>query len=189
MDQTEFEGFYRQHRPAVLAYALRRTDRPADAADVAAEVFVVAWRRRSEVPADPHARLWLFGVARHALANHRRGQLRRSRLQSRLLEGVQELAPDPATAAGAAERRTEVLGALRALPENDRELLMLVGWDELTPQQAARVLGVSPALARVRLHRARQRLRKALNPLAQRPHQAGQVQHNGHPPVPAGETP
>ncbi|HEY3552305.1 MAG TPA: sigma factor-like helix-turn-helix DNA-binding protein, partial [Solirubrobacterales bacterium] len=52
-----------------------------------------------------------------------------------------------------------------ALNEPDRELLMLVGWEELTPAQAARVLGVTPLAARSRLHRARRRLRARLEEL------------------------
>ena len=55
-----------------------------------------------------------------------------------------------------------ILEALGALEEADRELLMLVGWEELTPAQAARVLEVTPLAARSRLHRARRRLRAQL---------------------------
>jgi RNA polymerase sigma-70 factor (ECF subfamily) len=57
----------------LLAYALRRVDRPEDAADVVAETFLVAWRRLDDVPPGAQARLWLYGVARRQLANQRRG--------------------------------------------------------------------------------------------------------------------
>lgn len=55
-------------------------DDPADAADAVAETFLVAWRRLGEVPDGREARLWLFGVCRRVLANHRRGELRRRHL-------------------------------------------------------------------------------------------------------------
>lgn len=188
MDQSEFEAFYRQHWQDVLAYARRRTDSLADAADVTAEVFVVAWRRRQEMPGDGEDRLWLFGVARHTVANHRRGQARQDRLQARLLQAVEHSAPDPADVSLDHETSDVIMGALRALPDADRELLMLVGWDGLTPQQAAQVLEVSPALARVRLHRARQRLDRALQRERRSEPRPGPVLHFNHPNVPAGES-
>jgi DNA-directed RNA polymerase specialized sigma24 family protein len=61
-----------------------------------------------------------------------------------------------------AEDPTGILEALKALDEPDRELLMLVGWEELTPAQAAQVLAITPLAARSRLHRARRRLRAQL---------------------------
>ena len=66
-----------EHGRDVLAYALRRAAGPEDAADVVAETFLIAWRRLSDIPAGAEARLWLYGVARHTLANQRRGERRR----------------------------------------------------------------------------------------------------------------
>jgi RNA polymerase sigma-70 factor, ECF subfamily len=65
----------------VLAYAVRRTPDPQDAADVVAETFLVAWRRLDAVPSGEQARPWLYGVARHTLANRQRSELRRNRLR------------------------------------------------------------------------------------------------------------
>jgi RNA polymerase sigma-70 factor (ECF subfamily) len=59
--------------------------------------------------------------------------------------------------------RLDVLRALATLPEKDREVLILTAWEELTPHEAAAVVGVTPAAIRVRLHRARKRLRSALD--------------------------
>lgn len=67
--------FDRTHAP-LLAYAVRRVADPADAADVVAETFLVAWRRLDDVPAGEAARPWLYGVARRVLANHYRGERR-----------------------------------------------------------------------------------------------------------------
>jgi DNA-directed RNA polymerase specialized sigma24 family protein len=78
------EVLYQDNFAQVLAYALRRTATAEDAADVAAETFAVAWRRLDEVPAGDGARLWLYGVARHVVANQRRGEVRRRRLAHRL---------------------------------------------------------------------------------------------------------
>ena len=156
--EARINDLYRDHARDILGYALRRTRDPEDAADVVAETFLVAWRRLGEVPLDGEARLWLYGTARHVLANHDRGARRRDRLTERLRDELrQQLPVVPRTGEGSA-----LLEALAGLGEADRELLMLIGWEELTPSQAARALGVSPLAARTRLHRARRRLRAQL---------------------------
>lgn len=155
-----FDGLYAAHGRAVLAYAVRRTADPQDAADVVAETFLVAWRRLDAVPRGDDARLWLYGVARHALANQHRSERRRERLAERLrqelpaaLAGV----PAPAVEAG------PVREALARLGAEDQEILRLAGWEELGPGEIASVLGISRVAVRSRLHRARRRLRAALD--------------------------
>jgi RNA polymerase sigma factor (sigma-70 family) len=144
----------------VLAYVLRRVDREEDAADVVAETYLVAWRRLDKVPGGDGARLWLFGVARRQLANQRRGQLRRSRLADRLRA---ELPAAAAPAHGPVDHRVAaVRAALARLDEEDREILRLSSWEELTPSQIAAVMGVPGVTVRSRLHRARKRLRSEL---------------------------
>jgi RNA polymerase sigma-70 factor (ECF subfamily) len=157
--QVRFGRLYREQGRAVLAYALRRVEDPEDAADVVAETFLVAWRRLDEVPIGARERLWLYAVARRVTANHRRAEGRRSRLAERLAESLRgELVTNPALGGEAAE----VLRAMGDLDEEDRELLLLVTWEELSPGQAAKVLGISSLAARSRLHRARRRLRTLL---------------------------
>jgi RNA polymerase sigma factor (sigma-70 family) len=144
----------------LLAYVLRRVQRPEDAADVVAETFLVAWRRLDRVPADDEARLWLYGVARRQLANQRRAQLRRSRLADRLrreLPVVLASAPAPED-----HRAAAVRAALARLEEEDREILRLTSWEGLTPSEIAAVVGVPAVTVRSRLHRARKRLRAEL---------------------------
>jgi RNA polymerase sigma factor (sigma-70 family) len=154
--KVRFGKLYREQGRAVLAYALRRVENPQDAADVVAETFLVAWRRLDEVPIGTRERLWLYGVARRVTANLRRAEGRRTRLAERLAESLQrETVADPAHSGEAAA----VLRVMRGLGEDDRELLLLVTWEELSPGQAAEVLGISSLAARSRLHRARRRLR------------------------------
>lgn len=154
--EARFSRLYRDHEREILRYALRRSDEPQDAADVVAETFLVAWRRLAEVPTSGEARLWLYATARRVLANNRRGIRRRTRLAERLREELRQQLPwQPA-------RDRPVLDALAGMADADRELLMLVGMEELTPSEAARVLGISTMAARTRLHRARRRLRARL---------------------------
>lgn len=157
--RARFGRLYREQARAVLAYALRRVENPEDASDVVAETFLVAWRRLDEVPLDRKERLWLYAVARRVTANVRRAEGRRSRLSERLAETLPaELASHPEPGGKA----TKVLRAMAGLGEEERELLLLVTWDELSPSEAAKVLGLSPLAARSRLHRARRRLRALL---------------------------
>src|SRR6185437_5496684 len=101
-----------------------------------------------------------LAVARRALANRRRTTARQVTLHWRL--GAERTGP----ALGPAERSEidgAVLGALGQLNERDREALLLVAWEGLTPAQAAVVLGVRPNTFSTRLSRARRRFRRALN--------------------------
>jgi RNA polymerase sigma-70 factor (ECF subfamily) len=154
--QAHFTRLYCEHGRAVLAYALRRVADREDAADVVAETFLVAWRRLGEVPIGAGAELWLYSVARRVIANLKRTDRRRTRLGRRLAETLRsELATHRAPTGEAAE----VMRAMSGLSEEDRELLLLVSWEDLSPSEAARVLGISSLAARSRLHRARRRLR------------------------------
>lgn len=156
--RLRFERLYAEHHAQVLGYAVRRLDSPDAVADVFAETFLVAWRRLDHVPEGDGARLWLFAVARRVLANHRRGEQRRMLLADRLRDELATaLASEPAPAAD-----STAATALRSLGDTDRELLALSGWEGLDPGEIATVIGCSRNAARIRLHRARRRLRSAL---------------------------
>jgi RNA polymerase sigma-70 factor (ECF subfamily) len=153
---TQFDDVYAAHRDAVWRYFRRRS--AADHEDLTTEVFLVAWRRRDEMPDEPLP--WLYGVARKVLANHRRADGRRDALAARAAAHAASAAPDLAEAVGV---RTDLARALAELPERDRELILLVAWEGLTLAEAAAALGCRRGAAAVRLHRARRRLHAALH--------------------------
>lgn len=146
--------------PAVLAYCRRRVA-AEEAGDAALATFEVLWRTMDTPPAQPLP--WLYKVAAGQLANSRRSERRRHRLLDRLSgragAGSSPPWPDPAeaTTEAAAAR-----AALTRLKPADRELLLLVAWEGLGPDEAAAALGISPATLAVRLHRARRRLETLL---------------------------
>ena len=150
--KKEFEQLYAVHAGAVRGYAMRRCD-PETADDVVADVFLVAWRRRAELPQEPLA--WLLATARRVLANHARGQSRRVRLHDRL-------AAERTAVAAPTHESARLSAAFSSLSERDRELLLLMAWEGLELRQAAVVLGVRPNTLAVRFHRARRRLSAAL---------------------------
>lgn len=154
-DRQRLDDLVRHHGPRVLAYLVRRSPSPADAADIYQEVLVITWRRVDRLPAgDDAAAAWMFGAARRCLANHRRGHTRRMAATQQLAEQLITTVP---SGHAADERLHAVLAGLR---EADRELLTLVYWDGLSTEQAAAVVGIKPASARKRLERARARMRQ-----------------------------
>jgi RNA polymerase sigma factor (sigma-70 family) len=148
--ESRFRRMCEAHTAAVLAYALRRTSRD-DAADVVAETFLVAWRRLDDVD-EGSALPWLYAVARRVLLS----QLRTARRQQAIAERVAAVWSEPPSS------NPVLLEALAGLSEREREVLMLTAWEELSSSEAARVLGCSATAYRIRLHRARNRLRERL---------------------------
>ena len=154
-----FQAVYRAHAHSVLGYALRRAQDADDAADVFAETFLVAWRRLDDIPSDDDTRPWLFGVARKALANQRRGNLRRNRLTERL---GKDLASAVLVVDNDAPIHHVIHEALQRLSEDDRETLRLTSWEGLGTGELAVFWGIPSSTARSRLYRARTRFRTEL---------------------------
>jgi len=152
---AEFEALYRSHAGEVLGF-LRRRGPAADAEDLLAEVFLVAWRRRADLPDAVARRAWLFGTARRLLLAAHRGRVGGAGPLDDVSAADVEAA-DHGTV-GADRRGAAVRAALASLAEVDRELLLLTVWDGLTVAEASEVVGLLPGAGRVRLHRARRRL-------------------------------
>ena len=159
--RERFEAAYRELYVPICGYTLRRVLQPEDASEAIAETFATLWRRFDRCPQGDELRPWLFGVARRVIANQRRGQHRRTALSERLGANLDHEAFDTV---GASEDPGPVARAFASLNESDRELLSLVAWEGLTREELAVALGTSRAVVRLRLHRARKRLRDALPP-------------------------
>jgi RNA polymerase sigma-70 factor (ECF subfamily) len=153
-ESSDIRVLFETHFDDLWRFARRRVETNADADDVTAETFAVAWRRRHSLPLG-EARLWLFGVARHVIDNHRRSSVRRARLHVRLVESRDEMtAPDHAD-----DDSDERLGTiLTALSESERELVIMRCWDGLAIGEIASLLGATPHAISGRLHRIRNRL-------------------------------
>lgn len=157
--EDDFRRLYADHFDAVLGFTLRRTDRPEDAADAAADTFLVAWRRVGHVPAGDAARPWLYGVARRTLANQRRGEGRRAALGQRLRVQVAQAMAD---LADEVVHRADLTAAMARLSARDEEVLQLHLWEGLEPREIGEVLGLPGTVVRPRLSRAKARLRDLL---------------------------
>ena len=162
---AEFERLYRANVDAVTAYFARRTVDPQVVADLTADTFVaVITGFASFDPRKGTARAWLFGIAGHVYAAHCAAY---SQQQHRLerLGGRRELDQDQVDELLEridAERTARgLLAALARLPERDRAVIDLVDIAGLQPSEAAAALGLAPGTVRMRLMRARARLRKS----------------------------
>jgi RNA polymerase sigma-70 factor (ECF subfamily) len=130
--EAQFEALYRAHCGAVRSFVHRRVS--SDGADeIVAEVFVAAWRRMDDAPED--GLVWLFGIARGLIANHRRSHHRRQALQDRLATtAVTRIDPGPEHRAAEIDA---ALVAFASLSERNQELLRLIAWEGLARAQVA----------------------------------------------------
>lgn len=152
----DFELLYRTTYPKVRAYA-RSMAAEADADDAVAETYMTAWRRQADIPRGAELG-WLIGVTRRVLANERRSRRRVGALRALLGRQPPLAAPDPASRIEDGELRA----ALLRLAPLDREAVVLTAWLDLSSADAARALGITPAAYRMRVARARRRLRADL---------------------------
>ena len=157
LDRDWFIDLWHDHCTQVYDFAARRVGEAA-ADDVVEETFLVAWRRRHELPDLDLA--WLYSIASNTIRNQNRSLTRRGRLVGRLMEQPQGQHVD---VEGAAVFRLDLVRALDQLDDEDLEVLALRFWEGLDARDAARVVGCTPAAYTTRLYRARRRLRRSLD--------------------------
>lgn len=157
--EARFAALYATTYGDVLRFVQRRTE-PHRAEDVTHEAFMAAWRRLDDLPREPgDARAWLYGTARNCLLNDQRSRARQGALEVRIASHIPEfLDPEDDLVA----LQVDLAAAWSRVRPEDREVLSLAVWENLTSPQAGRVLGISAAAYRIRLHRARQSLHRAL---------------------------
>lgn len=154
-----FEALFAAHSPAVRSFARRRIGEDAD--DAVAEVFTTAWLRRDVVP--DHALPWLYRTLSHHVLHLQRTSARHARTLQAIASQPQTDTADPANGvASSVDDRALLTSGMARLTPQDRELLRLWAWEHLDIADLAYVLDISSGTARVRLHRARRRLRAAL---------------------------
>jgi RNA polymerase sigma factor (sigma-70 family) len=167
LDADIFEVFYREHVEEIEAFVARRVGDRESVADLTAEIFLAAidsahrYRPRRGTP-----KAWLFGIARVLVAGDARRRHRQrageERLRGSALLDEDDAARMDARIDAAAQSR-RLYEAMDGLPEAERAVLELVALDELGLAEAAAAVGIRPVTARVRLHRARRKLRSELD--------------------------
>jgi RNA polymerase sigma-70 factor (ECF subfamily) len=164
-DPARFGEIFDRHAATLQRYLVRRIG--AEAADgLLGELFRIAFERRERFDAaHASARPWLYGIASNLLLKHRRAEARALRASARLAAGRTD-ASDPGTE-GQVDAHVlfpKVAEAVEALPDGEREALLLFAWEELGYEEIAAAQGVPVGTVRSRLNRARKRLRELLAP-------------------------
>jgi RNA polymerase sigma-70 factor (ECF subfamily) len=162
-DPGRFGAIFDRHATIVFRYLVRRVG-VDEAESLLGDVFRVAFEKRADYDAErPNARPWLYGIATNLLAHHRRTEARRIGATARLL--ARRPAGDDTSDQVVERLDAEALwphiaDAVAALPEGERDALLLFAWEELSYDEIACALEVPVGTVRSRLNRARETLRE-----------------------------
>ena len=160
-DRPALAELYARYRQPLFRYLLQLTPDHQLAEEILQDTLVAVWQNARGFEARSRVRTWLFGIARRQAHN----ALRRRGLPLADAAALEELAaadPEPEPAALASAERAELARALGRLPAIHREVLLLIFVEELSYQEAARVLGVPTGTVKSRLSHARRALRAIL---------------------------
>lgn len=160
---ASFGAIFDRHYDVVHGY-LQRQVGPDLADELASQAFLVAFDKRDRFECErPSARPWLFGIATNLLRHHQRGFRRQLRAYERTgVDPVVDAFDGLEARVDAAEMGRELAAALAQLSDEEREVLLLYAWADLTYTEIAEVLGLPVGTVRSRLHRARGRVRELL---------------------------
>ena len=171
LSADEVAELYDRHAEAILAFLVRRTWNPEVAVDILAETFAVALEGRHRFRGrgrEAAGGAWLYGIARHLLADHFRRDGAQRRALARL--GIDERRPLTDAEyerieelAGSCDLRDRVAEELDALPVEQREAVRLRVVEEQGYQTLAQTLDISQDTARARVSRGLQALRSAID--------------------------
>ena len=172
-DEQAFAELVRSAGPRLLATLRRMLRRDEDAEDALQETFLAAHRHLRDFAGQSKLSTWLHRIAVNVALMRLRSQKRRPEASIEELlprfedDGHRVLEPaapecSPERELDADARRRTVRRCIEALPESHRSILLLRDIEELSGEEAAAQLGISPEAAKMRLHRARQGLRTLL---------------------------
>ncbi|HWI62006.1 MAG TPA: RNA polymerase sigma factor [Symbiobacteriaceae bacterium] len=161
-DREAFAELVRQYQPQVLALCLRMTGSRDDAADVAQQAFIQAYRHLDRYDPDQPFRPWLYKIATNECIAFLRRTKKHQTAPADALENVSDPADGAPSIVDMAEDRERVRTAVAQLPPNYRQVVVGYYFQELSYQEIARQAGVPVGTVGTLLHRAKQQLRKLL---------------------------
>ena len=160
---ASFLGIYERHASTLYRFFVRRVG--ADVGeDLLGELFRIAFERRAAFdPSRENALPWLYGIAANLVRHHRRSEARRLRAVARIKDQRPATpATSPVGALESKEALDQLADVLVDLPDGERDVLLLVAFEELSYDATASALGIPVGTVRSRLNRARSRMRELL---------------------------
>jgi RNA polymerase sigma-70 factor (ECF subfamily) len=151
-----FEEFYNRHAPRLLAYLISRLGERQLAEEVLQDVMLAVWRGAERFRGESRVRTWMISIARHKAINTMQRQ--RYVQASDIHKDLPDPAPGPSSLVEREDALAQVRDALRRLPDAQRETLELIFFHQLSGNEVAQVMGVSPGTVKSRLHRAKANL-------------------------------
>ena len=152
----EFDVFYREHYTDVRRFTLTLVG-DADVDDIVSTTFTTAWQKFDQIPSSSE-RGWLFGTARNMARNRRASNSRANSLVEMIIQARPRLTSRLAAGGFDPVEVEPLLGLIRGLDDDSRELMIMAGWFEMTPKEIAMATGDRAGNVRVKLHRLRKRL-------------------------------
>jgi RNA polymerase sigma-70 factor (ECF subfamily) len=149
----DFENLYESYATEVYRFAFWLAGDGTEAEDITSETFIRAWVRRSVIRTET-LKAYLFTIARNVYLEHHR----RNKNHVALEDVYPDPAPGPDKQVESQLELSRVRGVLRALPEIDRAAFVLRVQHDMPYTEIARVLGLSLAAAKVKVHRVRKKL-------------------------------
>ena len=165
-EPERFAVLFDRHAPHIHRYLARRAGRQV-ADDLVAETFLAAFAKRDRYDlSHADARPWLYGIATNLAGQHHRDQARQYKITQAAAAVAEPEVPGHAGKVAAdvtaQAMRAVLTGALAALSAGDRDVLLLIAWEQLTYQEVSRALGIPVGTVQSRLHRARTKVRQVL---------------------------
>ncbi len=151
--------WFEKYGPKMLLYARQKTPSLADAEDVVQEAFVRFWKSPAQYRPEPH--VYLFVLVRRVAIDQGRSRIRRKKREERA-ENWTENPPLFIDSMEEEENHRMIQESIEKLPEEQKEVLVLKIWGELTLSQIGRTLEISQNTAASRYRYALQNLRKNL---------------------------
>ncbi|MBL9104633.1 MAG: sigma-70 family RNA polymerase sigma factor [Myxococcales bacterium] len=139
------------------------------APDLIQRTFLVCVETQSRMREGTTFQAYLFGVARHILLEHYRGQRRNGERFDIAEKSAADLGPTPTTLMAQAQETRLLLQALQRIPIESQMILELYYWENMTAKDIADVLEIPEGTARTRIRRAKQLLESQLAELAASP--------------------
>jgi len=160
--EAALRELFRRYAPILLRLVQRHVGRQADAEDVVQKTFLQLHRARLDFHPDKCFRPWVMTIALNLARDHlrRRGRARETPMDEQRLPQVEASPPTPSDRSDVCRR---VRAALSALPREQREVIELHWFEDLSFPEIAGMLGLSWGAARVRAHRGYVVLRRALD--------------------------